>query len=162
MLPSYLKKHLMRSKIWIQAMFLRPLAHLASLFRCTGHIHFFLYTSSPAAVGWFRASSSMIVAVRYFVSYLYLKDVSSGTKTMWDKNYITDHSCNHSIINKALVSHHLLLVLHHASVSVGPSSAVPVSQSHVQTQLLHQHLTVAVQKGERQRTLKNGGETDHK
>lgn len=32
-------------------------------------------SSRPAAVGWFKASSSIIVAVRYLVSYLYRKPV---------------------------------------------------------------------------------------
>lgn len=38
--------------------------------------------TSPAAVGWFRASSSMMVALRYFVSYLYFKEVSSENQTI--------------------------------------------------------------------------------
>lgn len=45
--------------------------------------------SLPAAVGWFRASSSMIVAVRYLVSYLYLNAVSSGNKRVSDINYFS-------------------------------------------------------------------------
>lgn len=43
--------------------------------------------TSPAAEGLFKASSSMTVAVRYLVSYLYLKAVSSANKTKWDVNH---------------------------------------------------------------------------
>jgi len=35
-------------------------------------------STQPAAVGWFKASSSIIVAVRYLVSYLYRKPVLAG------------------------------------------------------------------------------------
>lgn len=44
-----------------------------------------------------------------------------------------------------LINHHLLCVPHLVFVSVGFSSAVLVSQFHVQTQPPHQHLTVAAE-----------------
>lgn len=54
---------------------------------------------SPAAVGFFRASSSIIVAVRYFVSYLYLNVVSSGKKA-WESNDLAGFIfCDRRIIN---------------------------------------------------------------
>lgn len=43
--------------------------------------------TSPAAESLFKASSSMTVAVRYLVSYLYLKAVSSANKRKWYVNH---------------------------------------------------------------------------
>lgn len=99
--------------------------------------------TSPAAVCWFRASSSMTVAVRYFVSYLYINTVSSEHKIIWDNYYSASVNIK---LQTALVNHRPLCVPHPLFVSVGFSSAVLASQCRVQTQPLHQHLTVAAKK----------------
>lgn len=100
--------------------------------------------NSPAALGLFRASSSMMVAVRYFVSYLYFKAVSSGKNCINEKKNkkSVQDSTNEIKVYKHLclkTSHHLQHDPPPGFVSEAPSSAALVSLFHEQIQPPHLH-----------------------
>lgn len=86
----------------------------------------------------------MTVAVRYFVSYLYLRAVFSEIKMFKMSSVQTFYSVTVQFVTQEI--YHLLCVPRPVSVSVGSFSAVLVSQFHVQTQLPHQHLAVTTHK----------------